>query len=88
MPGVVHIAGLETQVGDHLRQRCGWCGAVLLDYALDRIAVPAGQDPRPRTWPVGVLVEVDGAWSTLVEHEDGQQLPENACGHLDPAATA
>lgn len=88
MGGVVHIAGLETQVGGHLRQRCAWCGALLVDYALDRVAVPAGQDPRPATWPAGGLVEVDGNISIVVPHEDGQQLPANACGQLDPEATA
>jgi hypothetical protein len=88
MAGVIHIAGIEVQVGSHLRQRCGWCGAVLADYALDRIAVPTGQDPRPAMWPVGGLVEVDGHVSTVIPHQDGEQLPENACGQLDPEATA
>ncbi len=87
MAGVTHIAGIDVQVGSQLRQRCAWCGAVLLDYALDRIAVPVGQDPRPSTWLVGELVEVDGSWSAIVPHEDGEQLPENACGKLDPEAT-
>lgn len=87
---VVHIAGLETQIGHHLRQRCGWCGAVIIDHDLTRIAVPAGQDPRPGTWPPGRLVEVSdgnprGSWT--VRHADGDPLPPNACGALDPAAT-
>lgn len=88
MTAVIHIAGPDIQVGAQLRQRCAWCGAVLLDYALDRIAVPAGQDPRPGTWPAGELVAVDGNASYVVAHEDGQQLPDGACGKLDPAATA
>jgi hypothetical protein len=88
MSGVVHIAGPDIQVGQQLRQRCAWCGAVLLDYDLTRVAVPVGQDPRPATWPVGALIEVDGAMSSVREHEDGAQLPEGACAWLDPAVTA
>lgn len=84
---LIHIAGNDVQVGRHLRQRCAWCGAVLADYALDRIAVLEGQDPRPATWPVGDLVAVDGPLSYVVEHEDGQQLPADACGVLDAEVT-
>jgi hypothetical protein len=78
-----HIAGIDVQVGSHLRQRCSWCGDVLVDYALDRIAVPVGQDPRPATWPIGGLVDVDGNWSAVIPHADGEQLPANACVRLD-----
>lgn len=84
---VVHIAGLDMQVGPYLRQRCGWCGAVLVDYDLDRVAVPVGQDPRPGTWTPGNLVAVDGsAWYT-VPHADGDTLPEGSCAKLDPEVT-
>lgn len=103
-------------MGDQLRQRCSWCGAVLLDYDLSRTAValdkcplcfdlrksmPEGlgvrdcpqercrgdgyldsEHPEPATWPVGSLVLVDGGMSTTLEHEDGAQLPPNACGQL------
>lgn len=87
MSAIVHIAGNDVQVGPYLRQRCAWCGAVLVDYDLTLVAVPEGQDPRPATWPVGGLVEVDGHVSSTVPHEDGKQLPENACAQLDPAVT-
>lgn len=84
---VVHIAGLDVQIGTQLRQRCAWCGAVLFDYALDRIAVPEGQDPRPATWTVGALIEVDGNAKWAVPHNDGDQLPANACAALDHDVT-
>lgn len=87
MTGVTHIAGVHIRINNLLRQRCGWCGAVLVDYDLDRLAVPVGQDPTPATWPAGELVQVDGAASWLVPHEDGQQLPDDACGQLEPAVT-
>lgn len=80
--GTIHIAGNDVQVGQHLRQRCAWCGEVLIDYDLARIAVPVGQDPRPSTWPPGELVLVDGPMSHTVDHRDGDQLPDNACAVL------
>lgn len=84
---IVHIAGNDLQVGNQLRQRCAWCGAVLVDYALDRIAVPIGQDAMPAMWPVGSLVELDGSASWAVAHDDGCPLPANACGQLDAEVT-
>lgn len=88
MNALVHIAGMYVRINDLLRQRCAWCGAVLLDYDLTRIAVPEGQDPTPATWPVGELVGVDGAMSYTVAHVDGDPLPDGACGRLDPEVTA
>lgn len=92
MTAVIHIAGLDIQVGPHLRQRCGWCGALLIDYALDRVAaaVPeGGSEPgAPGTWAVGALVARDGNASWVVEHVDGEPLPTGCCGQLDPEITA
>lgn len=95
MTAQVHIAGLDIEVSPYLRQRCGWCGAVLVDYDLTRVARPLepGEDPddpkpwRPATWPVGSLIEVDGPCSALVPHVDGDKLPANACAQIDPAVT-
>lgn len=86
-PALIHIAGPDIQVGSQLRQRCAWCGAVLIDYALERIAVPVGQDPRPGRWAPGALVAVDGGASWAVEHEDGAELPPEACAQLDHSVT-
>jgi hypothetical protein len=90
MTAVVHIAGPAIQVGGYLRQRCAWCGAVLLDYALACTCadVSAGEDPRPATWPDGGLVAVDGSAQYVVPHIDGADLPVGSCGLLDPAVTA
>ena len=85
---VVHIAGIDLRVGDQYRQRCGWCGALLSDYDLTRIAVPVGQDPTPPRWAPGSLVAVDGGASWTVAHEDGDKLPPNACGQIDHEVTA
>jgi hypothetical protein len=80
---VTHIAGAQVEVGSHLRQRCSWCGAILADYDLTRIAVPEGQDPRPAMWETGKLVRVDGPASWIVEHEDGADLPADSCAALE-----
>ena len=34
---MIHIAGPDVQVGAQLRQRCAWCGALLIDYALGQL---------------------------------------------------
>lgn len=85
---ITHIAGLDVQVGRYLRQRCAWCGAVLSDYDLANVAVLEGHNPRPAMWGVGELVALDGNASWVVDHEDGAELPANACVQLDPAVTA
>jgi hypothetical protein len=76
----VHIAGMAIDIGGrYLRQRCSWCGAVLIDYDLSMTAsvVVGGEEPaRPATWEVGSLVLVDGAMSTTV---DGEKLPPASC---------
>jgi hypothetical protein len=79
MTEIVHIAGPEVRVNTLLRQRCAWCGQMLIDYDLARVAVPEGMDPTPAVWPVAVLVAVDGGASWLVEHEVGAPLPESSC---------
>lgn len=87
-PGqVTHIAGsCITMFGRYMRQRCEWCGVVLLEYDLARIAVPVGQPGPPASWAPGVLVRVDGALSAevepVVEEEAGAthiRLPMDAC---------
>lgn len=87
MSEMTHIAGSDVTIDHRLRQRCVWCGAVLIDCDLALVAVPVGQDPTPGTWPVGALVAVDGWASWVVSHQDGDPLPDGACAHLDPEAT-
>jgi hypothetical protein len=88
---VVHIAGMYVRINNLLRQRCAWCGAVLLDVNLENVAVPVGQEVTPdtvvATWPVGELVGVDGNLTYAVTHVDGEPLPDGACGRIDPEVT-
>jgi hypothetical protein len=98
MTAVIHIAGPPYQIKAQLRQRCGWCGACLIDYDLSRMAVsiPEGktaetmtdEERRPGTFETFSLVEVDGNAQWGVEHADGEPLPQGCCALLDPAVTA
>ena len=89
---IVHIAGKEIYVGSQLRQRCGWCGAVLIDDDVCRTMVLVdAEHTRPGpipTWPKGELVAVQGGASWVVEHEDGADLPLEACAMIDHEVTA
>lgn len=87
--GVVHIAAQPVQVGCRVRQRCAWCGALLEDHNVHAVAFET-DDPnhaRVPAWETGSLVLVDGNLSAHVPHVDGDDLPDNACGMLDPAVT-
>lgn len=87
MSAVIHIAGIHVHINDLLRQRCAWCGAVLADYDLTRVMVPTDQPGPPPTFPVGDLIAVDGNAKWVVDHRDGDQLPEGACARIDPEVT-
>jgi len=85
---ITHIAGVDVQVGTQLRQRCSWCGAVLIDEDLRNVMVPTEDADKPfPTWPVGALIRRDGFVTSIVEHEDGAQLPDDCCGQLDHSVT-
>lgn len=95
---VAHLAGqsvsFNTDEGVLLRQRCSWCGTVLLDTNLSRIAVPVEQADEPYpTWPVGAFVDRYGhdeavQVCSLVEWEHPAPVPENACLRMPPESTA
>ena len=79
----IHIAGFPVQIGPKYRQRCAWCEAILIDGDLSREMVPEGQERGQSKYEPGALVEVtkDGpcTMSAVVAHEDGTELPANAC---------
>lgn len=84
MAAVIHIAGYAARIGPHLRQRCAWCGAVLIDVDLRGVAIenkPDGSpgDP-PGGWETSALVAVDGPGSWIVRHKDGDPIPDGWCG--------
>jgi len=88
---VTHIASTVVHVGTLMRQRCGWCGAVLIDVDVARVMVMTseGRDPEPSipTWEVGSLVAIDGGASWTVDPREDGLIPEDACARLDPEVT-
>lgn len=90
----VHIAGLNLSVGGVVtRQRCAWCGTMLIEHTRHPGAsVLLGADGQPLSdmapWPVGGLVRVDadGTGSFLPGQPGG--LPADFCGYLDQRLAA
>ena len=88
MSVILHLAGPEVEAqGRYLRQRCSWCGALLLDYDLASVSrtLDEDEDPenprpwRPGVWAVGSFVAVDDheGWRAahLVEPEPHPDHP-------------
>lgn len=91
---ITHIAGMDITIGGRrLRQRCAWCGAVLLDYDLTRVAVAVepGQEDEPAkmaTYESGRLVRVTGDSPRVFELLDETgKLPDDACGNVHDEVT-
>lgn len=81
---VTHIAGGQLNIhGRYLRQRCDWCGIILVEYDLERVAVPVGQPFLPAMWSTGALVRIDGHMSAEVEAVEESpgvfKLPMDSC---------
>lgn len=89
---VSHLAGaVVSWQGRFMRQRCLWCGEILIDYDVSRMAVAVedGEEPRPpATWSVEQFVRVDGHASSLVSTDENDRTPEDACFHLPQEETA
>lgn len=99
---VTHVAGSCITFDGHMRQRCEWCGCVLIDYELSRVMVqnkPDGSpgDP-PGSWAPGALVRtynasVGGGVGSVVEPEPSEQdpdcvkPPDDCCLRLPPELT-
>ena len=82
----IHIAGPAVTINERwMRQRCAWCGEILADYDLGRIAVPEWAPAPPVGWPEGALVMTDGALSYTVEAPD-DHLPDDSCARVETSA--
>ena len=80
---ITHVAGMDVtwNGGRYLRQRCAWCGAILIDIDLFATSGVAGRATRYPRWAAGALVTMDGAMaSTVLPGADGA-VPEDACFH-------
>ena len=79
----IHFAGLKITVDGKMRQRCAWCGKLLIDVDLERVAVPVDQPGEPATWLPGTLVEVLGNASWAMYEYGTEGLPKGACIDTD-----
>jgi len=84
---MTHIAGVDVSIGPQLRQRCSWCGAVLIDVNVTRAMVADSERTEFPTWPIGALIRTDGCVTSVVPHVDGTPLPDDCCGQLDYEVT-
>ena len=98
-----HIIGVEVLLDNRQRQRCAWCGAVLLDNDLSRMAakieLPDGVEvsdeappARPAAFPVGKLLRITGAEGESrvfesVDPGEGGNLPDDACTRVHDDVT-
>lgn len=96
---VIHIAGPDITVDGHrLRQRCCWCGAIIIDVDLHNVAVKLEEgetEGRPYArWQPGSLVRVVGDNPKMFDRVDPElvdgepKLPDDCCAYLDDAVTA
>lgn len=90
----VHIAGAPIRFGAYLRQRCSWCGVLIIDQDLSLVARPVEDADTPfPVWPVGEEVAMDGAvtWvldrTPSLEHEDGWTVSPDCCLRLPVEVT-
>lgn len=89
MTAVVHLTGATVFVGTVMRQRCAWCGALLLDEDLAAVTLA---DSAAWRFEENTFVAVEGddrstrvMWA--VPPPPDRRLPEGACAALDPAVT-
>lgn len=84
MTALTHIAGTRVRVGSRVRQRCGWCGAVLVDEDLGRAAFEEDAGRIAPGWNPSDLVTVNGCGMFAVPLG---VLPSDACARIDDSVT-
>jgi len=81
---VTHIAGIDVEVqGRFLRQRCSWCGEILIDEDYANIAMP-GEWKKPGHFEIGRLVRVHAGNPKHQEVLGDETLPDDACAAVGP----
>jgi hypothetical protein len=86
----VHFAGPVMNIENLIRQRCMWCGDVLIDHDLNHMLVAVVEQngqPTPGaagmipTWEPGAFIATDGFATWVVQGND--PLPEDTCAASD-----
>lgn len=87
---LTHITAQELVVdGRRMRQRCAWCGAVIVDYDLALVSAPVGQ-PGPSCFAPGVFVQMFGTFpavSQVVEDPHDGKYPKDSCMAIEDEVT-
>jgi hypothetical protein len=97
-PGVVvHFAGQDMEINGVKRQRCLWCGSLLIEWDLARVMVRVPEDGSPPVGPgvfeVGANIGQADGMSWIVpkeehpEHPGSYVIPDASCALLDPSVT-
>lgn len=92
---ITHVAGgtLSYSLPDRkiTRQRCAWCGSLLIETIQPPFPFPVGLEPKLDTFTPYSLVRVDGSYSENVDlpvmGNGDAVLPEDSCMRIDTAIT-
>lgn len=85
---MVHIAAQDCTIdGRYARQRCGWCGAILIDEDLAKMMTVVTDDDQDRRFPffkTGALVRIDeGDGVTHRSVITDERLPDDCCAVME-----
>lgn len=93
---IVHLAGPQVTFGNVVRQRCCWCGGLIAEYDLSRMAVQIDETASPEVQQAEIesapgrwegFVAIEGTnprcLSAVDTPEDGK-APERSCMRLLP----
>ena len=98
-----HVAGPPMKCNERVRQRCSWCGAVLIDQDLTLVGMMLNEDgtvPAFPVWGEGDYIRIDGGMRCVVDGAgvpvvddvesvvDPQDVPDDSCLRLDFDVTA
>lgn len=79
---MTHIAGMPIALRDRwYRQRCAWCGELLIDGDVTmEMSIGGGS---PGCWEEGALVRLDGPASFTIGTIGEEPLPDDCCAILE-----
>lgn len=77
---MIHLAGPPITVESVVRQRCAWCGGLLVTL---NMSIP---DWERQPWQPGSPITVDGDRQYMEQHPS-DKIPSNACWSLDHEVT-
>lgn len=89
---MIHFSGDVVTITDpegiRRRQRCAWCGDLLIADDSALTAVPDGQTAERTMLPERRLVKIADGVTELLEYEPGQPMPAGACADRQAKAGA